>query len=92
MTAADDSPAAIRLRALRYRAHHRGFKEADLILGSFADAHLPGMSPAELDAFEALLAVADQELYGYLLDRAPPPAGIDAELLARLKRHRPPLP
>ena len=29
-----------RLEKLRYRAWRRGFREADLVLGGFADAHL----------------------------------------------------
>lgn len=74
-----------RLKRLSYRAHHRGFREADIVLGSFADRELTGLSPAELDQFEALLAEDDHELYGWILGRAPAPVEHDHALLARLR-------
>ena len=60
MTDMDDA----RLKKLRFRAWRRGFREADLILGPFADKHVSGFSPAELDWFEAMLEVPDHDLYG----------------------------
>ena len=41
-----------RRKRLLFRSWHRGTKEADLIMGSFAEAHLAGFSEAELDEFE----------------------------------------
>ncbi|HEX7798982.1 MAG TPA: succinate dehydrogenase assembly factor 2, partial [Asticcacaulis sp.] len=55
-----------RLRKLSFRAWRRGFKEADIILGNFADDRLPGMTDAQLDIFEVLLEVPDQDLYGWI--------------------------
>ena len=63
-----------RLKRIKYRAWHRGFKEADLLLGPFADAQCDMMSEEELSAFEALLAVPDQELYDWALGLVPCPA------------------
>src|SRR3954454_22200954 len=48
-----------RLKKLKFRAWRRGFREADLILGPFADKHCPAMGAAELDEFEALLEQPD---------------------------------
>ena len=62
-----------RLSKLRYRAWHRGFREADLILGPFADTRLEGMDPAQLDDFEQLLEQPDQDLYAWISGQAPPP-------------------
>ena len=45
-----------RRKRLRYRAWHRGFKEADLIMGRFADARLDDLSEIDLTEFERLLA------------------------------------
>ena len=67
---ADDA----RRKRLRYRAWHRGTKESDFILGSFADAKLPTMDAAGLDAFEALLDVPDPVIYDWVTRRAPVPA------------------
>lgn len=74
-----------RLKRLSYRAHHRGFREADIVLGSFADRELAGLTAAELDQFEALLAEEDHELYGWILGRSPAPAAHDHAILARLR-------
>ncbi len=75
----------IRLKRLSYRAHHRGFKEADLLLGAFADAHMAELPPAELDQFETLLQEQDQDIYDWVLGRAETPAEFDTPLMARLK-------
>jgi len=75
---------AERLNSLRYRAWRRGFREADLILGPFADAELAGLSAADADAFEALLEVPDPELYAWILGREPIPAEHDGEVMRRI--------
>lgn len=81
----DDDP---RLKKLRFRAWRRGFREADLILGPFADKHVSGFDPAELDFFEKLLEVPDHDLYGWIVERAPTPAEFDGEIMNRLKAFR----
>ena len=63
----------IRRKRLFYRAWHRGTREADLILGSFAEAHLPEFDEPQLDRFEALLEVPDAELFDWINGRAAPP-------------------
>jgi len=74
-----------RLKRLRYRAWHRGTRELDLILGRFADAHLAAMSERELAAFEALVDAADPEIGNCVLAGGEAPAGIDRDLVARLR-------
>ncbi len=49
-------------RRLLYRARHRGTKEMDWLLGRFADATAPLMSPDERHLFEQLLALPDPEI------------------------------
>lgn len=56
----------IRIKRLRMRAWHRGIKEMDLILGGWADAYLEAADADTLDAFEAVLAEADQDLYAWV--------------------------
>ena len=77
-----------RLKKLKFRAWRRGFREADLILGPFADNHVSSFSPAELDAFEALLEVPDQDLYAWIIEREPTPPEWDGELMRRIKAFR----
>jgi len=55
-----------RRRRAQYRAAHRGTLEMDWLLGRYADAALPAMSPAELDRFEALLTLPDPDLHAWI--------------------------
>lgn len=55
------------------RAWHRGIKEMDLILGGWADRHLAGADAGTLDAFEAVLAEADHDLYQWVSGQVEPP-------------------
>ena len=79
---------APRLKKLKLRAWRRGFREADLILGPFADKHVSGFNEAELDWFEALLNQPDQDVYGWILEREPTPAQFDGPLMNKLKAFR----
>lgn len=80
----EDEARQARLRKLSFRAWRRGFKEADIILGHFADDNLAGMTDSELDIFERLLEVPDQDLYGWIIEREPAPADHQSEILKRL--------
>lgn len=77
-----------RLKRLKLRAWRRGFREADLILGPFADRHAQDFTPAELDWFERLLDQPDQDLYAWILERMPTPPEFDGELMRKLKTFR----
>ncbi len=77
-----------RLNKIRYRAWRRGFREADLILGPFADQQAQALSEAELAAFEILLDQPDHDLYSWIIGRAPAPAAFDGPVLAALRAFR----
>ena len=77
-----------RLKKLKLRAWRRGFREADLILGPFADEHVSTFTDTELDWFEALLEQPDQDLYDWILERTPTPADLDGPLMNKLKAFR----
>ena len=78
-----EDPRTVRIKRMRFRAWHRGIKEMDLLMGGFADLHLAGMSDAELDAFERIMTVPDQQLYGILVRDEPRPPGLDEALMDR---------
>ncbi len=80
----DDEARQARIRKLSFRAWRRGFKEADIILGHFSDEALPGMSDSDLDIFEELLEVPDQDLYGWIIERDPTPEAYQSEIMKRL--------
>ena len=82
---ATPSAPDVRRRRIAFRAWHRGTLEMDLIMGRFADAHLAGLSDAELDAFEALLEWPDPDLYAWVSGEALPPPQADHAVLGRLR-------
>jgi len=77
-----------RLKKLKLRAWRRGFREADLILGPFADEHVSTFSEAELDWFERLLEIPDHDIYNWILERNAPPAEFDGPLMSKLRVFR----
>ncbi|HEY2068046.1 MAG TPA: succinate dehydrogenase assembly factor 2 [Rhizomicrobium sp.] len=74
-----------RRKRLLFRAQRRGFKEVDLIFGTFAAAELAGLSEPELDQFEALLDAPDQRVYEWLRGVDAPDAQYDTPLFHRMK-------
>ena len=76
-----------RRKRLLYQASYRGFKEADLLIGGFARAHLNAMGAAELDEFEALLKHNDRELYAWATGGKEPPEEIAGPVFARLRAY-----
>ena len=54
-----------------FRAWHRGTKEMDFVMGHFADAHIAGLSEADLADFEHLLDVSDRELFAWVVGTEP---------------------
>ncbi len=80
-----------RLKKVRFRAWRRGFREADLILGPFADSHAQDLSPDDLAKFEILLEQPDPLLYAWILGAEPTPLIFDHPLMARLRAFRPPI-
>lgn len=73
-----------RLRKLMFRAWHRGTKEMDILLGGFAQARIEGMSDEELDAFEALLHIPDQDFYNMLVKDGPIPPAYDTPMMREI--------
>lgn len=63
-----------RLKRLKFRSWHRGWKETDLILGSFADARLPHLSESQLATYEQLLEKDDDVIWRWVIGKEVPPA------------------
>ncbi|MEM6710901.1 MAG: succinate dehydrogenase assembly factor 2 [Pseudomonadota bacterium] len=73
-----------RRKRMMFRAWHRGTKELDILLGSFADHNLGEMSDEELTAFELLMEVPEPDLYNWITGREPLPANYQGPLLERI--------
>ena len=75
-----------RRRAL-FRAWHRGMREMDLVLGSYADRYVEEMSEAEFAEFEEILGENDTDLLKWVTGEVPTPAGRDTPLFRRIAAH-----
>ena len=74
-------------KQLIFRSWHRGTKEMDQIMGSFANDHVPHYSDAELNAYEDVLQNSDPELYDWICGRCEPPANKMNDVLAQLLKY-----
>jgi len=74
-----------RRRRLLFRAWHRGMREVDLITGRFADAHLAGMTEAEVNEFERLMDVPEPELLAWVMGAREIPAPFDTPLFRKMR-------
>ena len=76
---------ADRLKRLRFRAWHRGTREADFMIGGFFDAHGDSWSEAEMRWFEALLEEQDVDIMAWALGTAEPPARYHGAAMKQLQ-------
>jgi antitoxin CptB len=74
-----------RIKRLRFRAWHRGTREADLMIGGFFDAHHAGWTAAETDWFEALLEEQDVDIMGWAIGSIPCPARWDGPMMHAMR-------
>lgn len=74
-----------RLKRLRFRAWHRGTKEADLLIGGFFDAHSAGWSDDEALLFETMLEEQDVDIMAWAMGTAPVPDRYVGTLITELK-------
>jgi antitoxin CptB len=86
-----DETRDIRRKRLLFRSWHRGMREADLLLGSFAERYLAELSDEQLDRYEDLLANSDGPILDWITGRAVPPPEQDSDVLRLVMsfRYRP---
>jgi antitoxin CptB len=75
----------IRLKRLRFRAWHRGTREADLMIGGFFDAHSAQWDATELDWFEALLEEQDVDIMGWAIGSIACPPEWGGPMMERMR-------
>ena len=75
-------------KRLIFRSWHRGTREMDLLLGSFADAHVPDFGEAELAQYEEILSHSDPDLYDWISGRVAVPANYINKTLTLLLEFR----
>ncbi|MGK6357070.1 succinate dehydrogenase assembly factor 2 [Sphingomonas sp. DT-207] len=74
-----------RLKRLRFRAWHRGVKEADLLIGGFFDAHAQRWDDAEIALFETLLEEQDVDIMAWAMGTQPVPERYAGTVMNALK-------
>lgn len=74
------------LRALKYRAWHRGTREADMMIGGFFDARHQQWGPPERAWFSALLDEQDVDIMAWAIGTAEAPARYRGPMLDALTR------
>ena len=74
------------LRALKYRAWHRGTREADMMIGGFFDAHHAGWDAHDRAMFAALLAETDVEIMAWAIGTEPVPERYQGAMMDAMQR------
>lgn len=63
----------VKIKRLHMRSIRRGIKEMDLILTAYAIQHLPQLSDADLDTYDAMLSESDHDIYSWITKQGPVP-------------------
>jgi antitoxin CptB len=79
-------PSEAELKRLHWRAHHRGTKEADLMIGGFFDAHHQQWGSQERALFEQILEEQDVDIMAWALGTAEPPESFEGPMIVALKK------
>ena len=74
------------LKRLRWRAHHRGTKEADLLIGGFFDMHHASWTEDERALFEQMLGEQDVDIMAWAHGTAEPPERFAGPMIDDLRR------
>ena len=74
------------LKRLHWRAHHRGTREADMLIGGFFDAHCASWGAEDRALFAALLEEQDVDIMAWSVGTAPPPERFDGPMMQALQR------
>ncbi len=82
----EPKPLDFRKRRAAFRAWHRGTREADLMIGGFANAYLPEWDAAALDWFEALLEEQDVDVMAWAIGTQVVPARFESPWMEKLQR------
>ena len=85
---AADTDLVTRRKRLLYRSTYRGNKENDILLGQFARAHIDEFGAAELDQYERLLEVGDNDIYDWVSGKTAVPADHDTPVVRKLLAFR----
>ena len=75
-----------RLQRARFRAWHRGTREADYMIGGYFDRYSSEWDEASLTWFEALLEEDDVDIIAWALQTAPTPDRFAGAMIGAMQR------
>ena len=75
--AAEKDNISITRKKLIFRSWHRGTREVDLLLGRFADAHVPEFDAAQAALYDRFLNNSDPDIYSWITRQEPVPPAED---------------
>ena len=74
------------LKRLHWRAHHRGTREADMLVGGFFDAHHQQWDPHERALFAAMLDEQDVDIMAWAHGATAAPERFAGPMIEALQR------
>ena len=77
---------APRLARARFRAWHRGTREADYMIGGYFDRYSESWGEAELEWFEALLEEDDVDVMAWALGTQSVPEALAGQQMTAMQR------
>jgi len=75
-----------RRKKILFRAWHRGMREMDFILGTFANEMIVDLNDNELNDFEELMNLPDPDTYKWLSGMNEIPADWDRPIVHRIRK------
>lgn len=75
-----------RLKRLRFRAWHRGTREADFMIGGFFDRYSDSWNDEQIGWFEALMNEQDVDIMAWAIGTLPVPARWAGDMMGAMQR------
>jgi antitoxin CptB len=79
-------PSEAELKRLHWRAHHRGTREADMLIGGFFDAHHASWSADQRALFTAMMEEQDVDIMAWAHGTAEAPERFAGPMIDALKK------
>ena len=71
----------IKKKRLLFRSTHRGTREMDILLGDFFKSNMSDLNKEQLNEFEGLIEIPDDDLYNWAMGRMEIPKEMNTQLL-----------
>ena len=81
-----DMPSEAELKRLHWRAHHRGTREADMLIGGYFDAHYASWGADERALFTTMLEEQDVDIMAWALGTAEAPERFKGPMIEALQK------